>query len=325
MLMAAFAKADDDESGYVGKTEFALLLRYTVFFFRLWLLFSEMDTGGDSRITMDEFRSGLIVLQLDFHPDPDVNEAYIQQEWHQLDPEGDGLILFDRFCEFALRWQLVEDFDDQTSQGGGTGKLRTRPPLDPRFLDGADGLPGGAVDDDPDSWRTDASATFDQNRGRTDADITALSLAFYERAVSAGTVAPVGDDDADTIRSRTRLNSSDSDKSASTGSLSSRELELASRPAATSGGASLVEGGRSYWSREIGRQRDAAAASGAKRSSRDLAATLVAPHATQEPVPNYAEACSRNGLTLRIGDHANLTTPKGVLVVVVRSFGNRIF
>ena len=117
MLMAAFAKADSDSSGYVGKTEFGHLLRYVVFFFRLWLLFAEMDTGGDGRVTLDEFRRGLVVLELDFHPDPEVNEAYTLQEWHQLDPEGDGLVLFDSFCRFALRWQLVEDFEDQTAAG----------------------------------------------------------------------------------------------------------------------------------------------------------------------------------------------------------------
>jgi Ca2+-binding EF-hand superfamily protein len=341
VLMAAFSKADSDGSGYVGKTEFGHLLQYAVFFFRLWLLFSEMDTGGDSRITLDEFRHGLIVLQLDFHPDPEVNEAYVHQEWHELDPEGDGLILFDRFCHFALRWQLVEDFEDQTSQGGGTGKMRERPPLDPRFLGGADGaLVGAEGEDDADSWRTDASDTFDHIRGRTNADITALSLAFYERAVAAGTIAPVGGDDADTMRTRasassetagsaspasepiapasapgSRSSRSYADTSAS--SLSGRELELASRPAATSGGASLVEGGRTYWSREIGRQRDAAAASGAA-SSRMAASTLGPAAAVHEPVPNYGDACSRNGLTLRIGDQAHMTSSKGVPVVVVR-------
>ena len=60
----------------------------------------------------------------------EINECYIQQEWYQLDPEGDGLILFENFVTFALRWQLVEDFDKQTAAGGGSGcesSTRVRP------------------------------------------------------------------------------------------------------------------------------------------------------------------------------------------------------
>ena len=336
MLMAAFAKADSDGSGYVGKTEFGHLLRYVVFFFRLWLLFAEMDTGGDGRITLDEFRHGLVVLELNFHPDPEVNEAYTLQEWHQLDPEGDGLVLFDSFCKFALRWQLVEDFEDQTAAGGGSGKLRERPPLDPKFLDGD---VAAAEHEDPDSWRTEASGTFDAIRGRTDGDITALSLAFYERAVAAGTIAPVGDDDASELRSRRSWDGSSSshgqegqsdppynvsesanvEQRAVGYSYSGREL-----PSGTSSGTSLVEGGRTYWSREIGQQRAAAAASATSRQSATTNTTsklLQRSFAAQcrETVPNYSEACSRNGLNVKIGKTAHMTSSKGLPIVVVRS------
>lgn len=340
MLMAAFGKADSDNSGYVGKTEFGHLLRYVVFFFRLWLLFSEMDTGGDGRITMDEFRRGLIVLELDFHPDPDVNEAYTQQEWHQLDPEGDGLILFDRFCEFALRWQLVEDFDDQTAAGGGSGKLRERPPLDRRFLDGAGGEAGDV--EAPDSWRTAASDMFDTIRGRADADIAALSLAFYERAVAAGTVAPVGDDDVSEIRSRRSWDGvsnpcgqeDPNDLQSSVGESAQAEQEEVKQSVGysysgrefslpvTSGGASLVEGGRTYWSREISRQRGTAAASAtntelaASSTTSDLWQRTSSAH---ESVPNYSESCSRNGLSVKIGMTAHMTSSKGLPISVVRT------
>lgn len=336
MLMAAFAKADSDSSGYVGKTEFGHLLRYVVFFFRLWLLFAEMDTGGDGRVTLDEFRRGLVVLELDFHPDPEVNEAYTLQEWHQLDPEGDGLVLFDSFCRFALRWQLVEDFEDQTAAGGGSGKLRERPALDPRFLDG-DGA--AAEDDDPDSWRTDASGTFDAIRGRTDADITALSLAFYERAVAAGTVAPVGDDDVSELRSRRSWDggsSSRGQEGRSDPPYSVSESATAEQravgcsysgrdfPSGTSSGTSPVEGGRTYWSREIGQQRAAAAAAATSRQAATTNTTTkllqhrlaAQPH---ETVPSYSEACSRNGLNVKIGKIAHMKSSKGLPIVVVRT------
>ena len=117
VLMAAFKATDDDLSGYIGKAEFRHFLRYTLFFYRLWLLFTEMDSSGDGRITEQEFRDCIRdphgTLQVRFHPDEEVNEAYTLQEWTELDPEGDGLILFDNFCMFALRWQLVEDVDQQ--------------------------------------------------------------------------------------------------------------------------------------------------------------------------------------------------------------------
>ena len=339
VLMAAFGEADGDNSGYVGKAEFGQLLRYVVFFFRLWLLFAEMDTGGDGRITMEEFRRGLIVLELDFHPEPDVNEAYTQQEWHQLDPEGDGLILFDRFCEFALRWQLVEDFEEQTAVGGGTGKLRERPPLDRKFLDG----PGGGTDEfeAPDSWRTEASDMFDMIPGRADADITALSLAFYERAVAAGTVAPVGDDNVSEMQSRRSWDGASSlrgqeypnHRSSSAGESMQAEQEEVkqsvgysysgrkSLPGA-SGGSSLVEGGRSYWSRAISHERGTAASSAANR---EAAATSTASgprqrtFSTHESVPNYSESCSCNGLSVKIGMSAHMTSSKGLPISVVRT------
>ena len=86
--MAAFKATDDDLSGYIGKAEFRHFLRYTLFFYRLWLLFTEMDSSGDGRITEQEFRDCIRdphgTLQVRFHPDEEVNEAYTLQEWTEL-------------------------------------------------------------------------------------------------------------------------------------------------------------------------------------------------------------------------------------------------
>ena len=341
VLMAAYSKADTDGSGYVGKAEFALMLRYVVYYFRIWLLFREMDTSADSRVNLDEFRLGLVSFELVFHPDDDINECYIQQEWYTLDPDGDGLILFDNFVTFALRWQLVEDFDKQTAAGSGQrgGKLRTRPELDKRFLEGADAeaFRKGATagDKDPDSWRTDASETFDRITGRTDDDIRALSLAFYERAVAAGTVAPVGDDDPSALLGGGMSRPSSAISSAGSGELfrteSGRVLDHDhdGTSHATDGfghhmhhtNVSGTNGGSLKGYTQYARLRE----SGDHQGSVGNESSLFLKHwDSTEPVPSYGEACDRDGLSLQVGDHANWTSKKGVPVLVEVLFVGRV-
>ena len=177
-------------------------------------------------------------------------------------------------------------------------KLRDRPKLDPRFLEGADAdafrKGASAADEDPESWRTDASETFDRIRGRSDEEIRSLSLAFYEKAVVAGTVAPVGDDEPSTMLGGSNAGSTvgGSNAGGESGELSGRALELASRMDGTQrDGASAVS------SRNMS---DGASSYSADRTARDRPEDSVGNDSSlfsklwdsNEPVPSYGEAVS---------------------------------
>ncbi len=49
------SKAGDD---YVEKEEFVFLLKYLRQYFEYWIMFDRIDTSGDRRITLEEFKKG---------------------------------------------------------------------------------------------------------------------------------------------------------------------------------------------------------------------------------------------------------------------------
>ena len=110
---------------------------------------------------------------------------------------------------------------------------------------------------------------LDQVRGYSDDDITALSLKFYERAVQAGTVAPVGPD--------------------------AESLSLQGGEAA---GEESQEGGE-----ESGGAQSDDLSSGVEMEGGEAASWAGrAVHSWGEMIPNYGECCDVSGLSLHVGE-----------------------
>jgi Ca2+-binding EF-hand superfamily protein len=94
-LMRAYQAADRNNDGFVERREFRLLLKYILFFNRLWDEFDAIDTNHDHRLDPDEFRKGCgqIGLQLS---DPEAQRAF-----ESMDENRGGYVLFDEFCSWV--------------------------------------------------------------------------------------------------------------------------------------------------------------------------------------------------------------------------------
>jgi Ca2+-binding EF-hand superfamily protein len=89
-IMRAYKFADKNGNGFIGKTEFRLLLEFLDHFFRFWKMFEKMDKDNDRRVTPVEFRAGVKILGL--------SEKDADAEFKKVDRNGGGFILFDEFC-----------------------------------------------------------------------------------------------------------------------------------------------------------------------------------------------------------------------------------
>lgn len=97
---------------YVERSEYRLLLKYLRQYFEYWIAFDQIDTDGDRRISVREFKYATPQLKrwgIDMS-DPDA-------QWAQCDADGAGKILFDEFANWAIKQSLDLDDDDDVSEG----------------------------------------------------------------------------------------------------------------------------------------------------------------------------------------------------------------
>ena len=107
---AAKALGAGNSPDYVEKSEFRLLLVYLRQYFELYVAYNRLDTSDDRRLSLPEFREG---VQLLAQWGIDIPEQDIESEFASIDTNHGGIILFDEFCDWALRKQLdLEDDDD---------------------------------------------------------------------------------------------------------------------------------------------------------------------------------------------------------------------
>ena len=93
---------------YIERAEFRLLLQYLRQYFEYYQAFARIDTGDDNRIDLQEFLKAQPMIQ------NWVGQiANPEAEFQKIDANGGGQVLFDEFCEWAIRKNLdLEDDDD---------------------------------------------------------------------------------------------------------------------------------------------------------------------------------------------------------------------
>lgn len=114
-IMRAFQNAKDKypskrgEVGddYIERREFKYFLISLRQYFEYWVAFSRVDVSGDKRITLIEFTDAKDVIE------KWVGKIDPEEEFKKIDTNGGGYILFDEFCNWALKKSLdLEDDDD---------------------------------------------------------------------------------------------------------------------------------------------------------------------------------------------------------------------
>lgn len=98
---------NDHGPNYVEAVEFRLLLVYLRKYLELWQMFGQIDSGGDARINLEEFKQALPKIEAwgVKIEDPDATFATI-------DTNGGGQLLFDEFADWAIKKELDLEHDD---------------------------------------------------------------------------------------------------------------------------------------------------------------------------------------------------------------------
>eukprot|EP00730_Choanoeca_flexa_P002473 TRINITY_DN11063_c0_g1_i10.p1 TRINITY_DN11063_c0_g1~~TRINITY_DN11063_c0_g1_i10.p1 ORF type:complete len:605 (+),score=167.23 TRINITY_DN11063_c0_g1_i10:232-2046(+) len=111
-LMRAFKQTtlkDGDGDAWVERKEFPALLRNVFIFNKLFHVFEKMDSDGDDRIDLDEFRKGAVQVGVSMDPEQ------LTMEFATIDVNTGGFVLFDEFCAWVARNAMPIDGDKLTS------------------------------------------------------------------------------------------------------------------------------------------------------------------------------------------------------------------
>jgi Ca2+-binding EF-hand superfamily protein len=117
-LKVAMHTADTSQDGTIGRKEFGLLLEYLVFFNNLWSKFAELDSGGDGKLDVEEFKKGCKMVGIK------LTAAEAESEFATMDMDGGGTIVFAEFCVWSARRAAHgHDDDDDDEADGVSGEL----------------------------------------------------------------------------------------------------------------------------------------------------------------------------------------------------------
>lgn len=112
VLMRAFTaartkgpKSTANADEYISPSEFRYLLAYLRQYYELWLMFDAVDADDDRRISKAEFAAAKDKLSK-------WGLAASGDHWAAIDANGGGVVLFDEFCEWAIKHKLDHDQDD---------------------------------------------------------------------------------------------------------------------------------------------------------------------------------------------------------------------
>jgi len=91
---------------YIERAEFRLLLVYLAKYFEVWQMFDAIDSGNDSRISLEEFKTALPQILAWGVKIDDPNAAFAE-----IDLNGGGQVLFDEFADWAINKELQLEGD----------------------------------------------------------------------------------------------------------------------------------------------------------------------------------------------------------------------
>ena len=93
---------------YIDRSEFRLALLYLRQYFEYFQAFARVDTDDDRRIDKQEFISAKAKIEKWTGPIKNADAAF-----REIDKNNGGFILFDEFCDWAIKKNLdLEDDDD---------------------------------------------------------------------------------------------------------------------------------------------------------------------------------------------------------------------
>ena len=93
---------------YVEWLEFRFLLIYLRQYFEYYVMFCRVDDSGNSKIDLNEFKKAVPTLQK-----WGVKVENPDAEFKKIDSNNSGGIMFEEFCEYAIKKSLdLEDDDD---------------------------------------------------------------------------------------------------------------------------------------------------------------------------------------------------------------------
>eukprot|EP00756_Hemistasia_phaeocysticola_P040076 Hpha_TRINITY_DN16845_c1_g2::TRINITY_DN16845_c1_g2_i1::g.149917::m.149917 len=111
MMAYKVAKNSDRSKGaddLVSRTEFRVLLAALRRYFEFWVMFAAADSDHDKRVSREEFRRALPLIEAFGGRVTDVDAAFAE-----IDRDGHGMILFEEFAEWAVARGLdLPDDDD---------------------------------------------------------------------------------------------------------------------------------------------------------------------------------------------------------------------
>lgn len=110
-------KASNDD--FLDYSEFRVFLLYIRQYLELWVMFDEIDSSKDHKITPDEFAAAAARVTKWGLPIADPAATF-----KEIDHDGGGVILFDEFAHWAIKQRLkVEGSDDVEKAGAGSGLI----------------------------------------------------------------------------------------------------------------------------------------------------------------------------------------------------------
>jgi len=120
VLMRAFTAAktkvasragNKHDNDLITKGEYRFLLKYLRQYFEYWVMFDRIDTDDDRRISFEEFKIAVPKMAA-----WGLDMTDVKARWKEVDRNGGGKVLFDEFCNWAIRHNLdLEDDDDAIS------------------------------------------------------------------------------------------------------------------------------------------------------------------------------------------------------------------
>ena len=91
---------------FVQRAEFRLFLVYIYDYFEMWVMFDELDSSGDNKVSINEFRAAIPKIESWGLKIEDVEGTF-----KQVDKAGEGVITFEEFCDWAIAMHLDADGD----------------------------------------------------------------------------------------------------------------------------------------------------------------------------------------------------------------------